>query len=148
MAPADQTTNTTPKILPRPTNPLIRISFFFTKHPSMTQSEFETHWRDTHGRLAITSTVFTAANIQGYVQVHNNMPLTKELGELGITPMTDFSWDACSEIYVQRWEDYLAFAKSDEARDVLGPDGAKMMHPGKGVRVTVATVDPMFTKSV
>lgn len=142
MASADLAT---PKILPRPANPLIRISFFFTKHPSMSQSEFEAHWRDTHGRLAITSKAFSTSNIQGYVQIHNDKALTKDLGELGL-PAMDFSWDACSEMYVQNWEDYVAFAKSDESRDVLGPDGANIVDPGAGVRVTVARVDPMFIR--
>ncbi|KAL5350356.1 hypothetical protein V496_02811 [Pseudogymnoascus sp. VKM F-4515 (FW-2607)] len=133
-------------VLPRSTNCLIRISFFFTKIPSMSQSQFESHWRDTHGRLAIATKAFREAQIQQYTQIHNDKSLTKRAAELFL-PLVEFDWDACSEMYVKSWEDYLVFATSDEARDILGPDGALIMHPDKGLRIMVSRVDPMYIKS-
>lgn len=135
------------KLLPRPTSPPIRVSFFFTKHPSMSQSEFESYWRDTHGRLAIATKAFGEAKIQQYTQIHNNEPLNKEAAKLGL-PLMNLRWDACSEMYVKTWENYLTFATSDEMKDILGPDGARIIHPEKGVRVMIGTVDPLYIKSV
>ena len=135
------------KILPRPTHPLIRVSFFFTKRPYMSQSEFETYWRDTHGRLAVASKAFSEAKIQQYSQIHNSKDLSKEAAKLGL-PLMEFEWDACSEMYVRTWEDYVKFATSDELRDVLGPDGARIMDTDKGVKVMVTKVDPVYIQSV
>ena len=134
------------KILPRPTSPLIRVSFFFTRHPSMSQSEFESHWRETHGCLAVASKAFSDAKIQQYSQIHNSRALNEEAAKTGL-PLVEFDWDACSEMYVKSWEDYLVFATSDEMRDILGPDGARIMDPAKGVKVMVTKVDPLFMKS-
>lgn len=113
----------------------------------MSQSQFEAHWRDTHGRLAIATNAFSKAKIQQYVQIHNDKPFSKKAAELGL-PLVEFEWDACSEMYVKSWEDYLVFATSDESRDILGPDGALIMHPDKGVRVMVTKVDPLYVESL
>lgn len=111
----------------------------------MSQSQFESHWRGTHGRLAIATKAFHEAQIQQYSQIHNDKALTKKASELGLTPV-EFEWDACSEMYVKSWEDYLVFATSDESRDILGPDGALIIHPDNGVRVMVTKVDPLFLR--
>lgn len=136
----------TKKITPRPARPLIRVSFFFSKKPSMSQSEFEAHWRDQHGRLAVASKAFRDADIQKYYQIHNKKDLNREAIKLGL-PLMDFEWDACSEMYVRTWEDYVVLATSDEMRDVLGPDGARMIDTERGVRVMVTKVDPLYIKS-
>ncbi|KAI9371753.1 hypothetical protein BJX61DRAFT_548109 [Aspergillus egyptiacus] len=129
-------------LLPRPTNPLVRVSCFFKKDPSMSQSEFNTYWRDTHGSLAVASKIYRDARIQGYTQVHNARELNKEAAAMGMTVL-NFEWDACSEMYFHSWEDYCRFAASDEMRDVLGPDGAKIMSPDRTVTVLVTLVDPL-----
>ncbi|KAL4963401.1 EthD domain-containing protein [Aspergillus stella-maris] len=130
-------------ILPPPAKPLIRVSSFFTKDPSMSQSEFDTYWRETHGSLVVASKTFQAARIQKYTQVHNLHDLNKQGTNMGLSVL-DFQWDACSEMYFQSWEDYEQFIGSDELRDVLGPDGARIMDTDKGVKVMVTMVDPVF----
>ncbi|KAL4798532.1 EthD domain-containing protein [Aspergillus venezuelensis] len=130
-------------ILPPPAKPLIRVSSFFTKDPSMSQSEFDTYWRETHGSLVVASKTFHAAKIQNYTQVHNHHDLNKQAATIGLSVL-DFQWDACSEMYFQSWEDYQQFIGSDELRDVLGPDGARIMDTDKGVKVMVTMVDPVF----
>ena len=112
----------------------------------MTQPQFEAHWRDTHGQLALASKAFSDAKIQKYVQNHNDKALSKKAAELGL-PLVEFEWDACSEMYVKTWEDYLVFATSEEARDLLGPDGALITDPERGVKVMVTRVDPLYIKS-
>jgi hypothetical protein len=61
-----------------------------------------------------------------------------------MTPMSDFKWDGCSELYVSKWQDYLDFAQSEESAKVLGPDGAKIVDPSKGLRVTVSYADQLY----
>lgn len=113
----------------------------------MPQSEFEAYWRDTHGRLAVASKAFSEAKVQQYTQIHNNKALNKEAAKMGLSLM-DSEWDACSEMYFRSWEDYLVFATSNEMRDVLGPDGARIMDPGKSAKVMVTKVDPLYIQSV
>ncbi|KAL3462620.1 hypothetical protein BJX64DRAFT_288084 [Aspergillus heterothallicus] len=132
-------------ILPPPANPLIRVSCFFTKSPSMSTSEFNTYWRETHGTMVVASNVFHAAKIQNYTQVHRAHNLNEEAAKMG-SALLDFQWDACSEMYFQTWDDYRVFAESDELRDVLGPDGGKIMCGERGVRVMVTLVDPIFSR--
>lgn len=113
----------------------------------MSQSEFETYWRDTHGRLTVASKAFSEAEIQQYTQIHKDKALNNEAANMGLSLM-DLEWDACSEIYVKSWEDYLLFATSPEMRDVLAPDGTHIIHPEKGVRVMVTKVDPLYISSI
>ncbi|KAL5340901.1 EthD domain-containing protein [Aspergillus crustosus] len=129
-------------ILPRPTNPLIRVSCFFTRSPTISPEEFNTYWRETHGTLVIASKIFHEAQIQGYTQVHRDHTLTAEAAKMG-SALLEFNWDACSEMYFHTWEDYRRFAESDEMRDVLGPDGGKILDGERGVRVLVTRVDPI-----
>lgn len=129
-------------LLPRPTSHLIRVSCFFRKDPSISQEEFNTYWRDTHGTLVVASKIYRDTRIQGYTQVHNTRELNKEAAKLGLSVL-DFEWDACSEMYFHSWDDYRQFAASDEMRDVLGPDGARMMGADKTVRAIVSLVDPV-----
>ncbi|KAL4937899.1 hypothetical protein BDV06DRAFT_226527 [Aspergillus oleicola] len=134
-------------ILPPSAKPLIRVSSFFTKDPSMSQSDFDAYWRETHGTLVVASKTFRDAKIQNYTQVHNHHDLNKQAAKLGLS-VFDFQWDACSEMYFQTWEDYERFIGSDELRDILGPDGARIMDTDKGVKVMVTLVDPVFDTAV
>ncbi|OJJ05306.1 hypothetical protein ASPVEDRAFT_86661 [Aspergillus versicolor CBS 583.65] len=129
-------------LLPQPSSLLIRVSCFFRKDPSISQEEFNTYWRDTHGSLVVASKIYRDTRIQGYTQVHNTRELSKEAAEMGLSVL-DFEWDACSEMYFHSWEDYRRFAASDEMRDVLGPDGAHIMGADKTVRAIVSLVDPV-----
>ncbi|KAL4738823.1 EthD domain-containing protein [Aspergillus similis] len=130
-----------------PADAVIRVSSFFTKHPSLSQDEFDSYWRETHGPLVLNSKIFHEANILQYSQVHNRRDLTESAAKLGPSALA-FEWDACSEMYFRTWEDYEKFAKSDEMRDILGPDGARILCPERGVKVMVTMVDPLVEKSV
>lgn len=129
-------------LLPQPSSLLIRVSCFFRKDPSISQDDFNTYWRDTHGSLVVASKIYRDTRIQGYTQVHNARELSKEAAEMGLSVL-DFEWDACSEMYFHSWEDYRRFAASDEMRDVLAPDGARIMGADKTVRAIVSLVDPV-----
>lgn len=64
-----------------------------------------------------------------------------------MVPLEDaFGWDACSEIYVRNFQDWVDFAMSKESAEVLGPDGAKIVNAEKGLRVTVGLVDEVFVR--
>ncbi|KAL4985917.1 EthD domain-containing protein [Aspergillus falconensis] len=130
-----------------PAKALIRVSSFFTKHPSLSKADFTTYWRETHGPLVLKSKIFRVANVLLYSQVHNRRDLAEAAAKLGPSAL-EFEWDACSEMYFRTWEDYEKFAKSDEMRDVLGPDGARILCPDRGVKVMVTLVDPLKEKSV
>ncbi|KAL4908683.1 hypothetical protein BDW74DRAFT_175365 [Aspergillus multicolor] len=130
-----------------PAKPLIRVSSFFTRHPSLAKAEFDKYWREVHGPLVLNSKVYSEAKILQYSQIHNRADLTEAAAKLGPSAL-DFEWDACSEMYFHSWEDYEKFAKSDEMGDVLGPDGARILCPEKGVKVMVTMVDPLVAKSV
>ncbi|RDW65647.1 EthD domain-containing protein [Aspergillus mulundensis] len=127
--------------LPTP-KPLIRVSSFFTRHPSLSKADFDKYWREVHGPLVLNSKIYSEAKILQYSQVHNRQDLTEAAAKLGPRPL-DFEWDACSEMYFHSWEDYEKFATSEEMRDVLGPDGARILCPERGVRVMVTLVDPL-----
>lgn len=85
-----------------PTNPLIRISFFFSKLPTQSYSEFYEYWRNTHGRLGISIKAFLDCDVQRYVQVRNCHELNGRLKEVGLEQQSDFTWDGCSELYVKK----------------------------------------------
>jgi hypothetical protein len=125
----------------QPTTNLIRISYFFSKFPSQSYEDFYEYWRNTHGRLAVATSAFTTHSVQRYVQVRNLPQHHETLRTLGMAPMEEFPWDACSEIYVRNFQDWVAFATSKESAEILGPDGAKIVDGSKGLRVAVGLVD-------
>jgi hypothetical protein len=133
-------------MLPQAPNLPIRISFFFTKHPSLSRDDFYTYWRETHGRLAIASNAFRAAKMTQYTQVRDDAELQAKAQALGMQ-MLEHKWDASSEMYVASWEDYLRFATSAEMAEVLGPDGAKFMDVDAGLKVLVTRVDDLYVAS-
>lgn len=130
----------------QPTTGLIRISYFFSKKNSQSYADFYEHWRNTHGRLAVATKAFAEFDVQRYVQLRNLPQYGAKVKELGMTLMEEFAWDACSEIYVKNFQDWIDFTTSKESAEVLGPDGAKIVDGEKGLRVTVGLVDEIFVR--
>ncbi|KAL4919150.1 hypothetical protein BDW62DRAFT_200030 [Aspergillus aurantiobrunneus] len=133
------------QILPPPARPLVRVTFYFSKIPSMTHDEFYDYWRNTHGVLTVAAKSFEDAKVQQYTQIRHDHSLSQEAAKLGFT-LLDLEWDGCSDLYFQTWDDFHRFATSDELRNVLGRDGAKMTCQEKGVKVVVGLVDPVFQR--
>lgn len=143
-------------LLPPSSAPLIKISFFFCKKASIPYADFYAYWRNTHGRLTVASTAFNDIGIAKYVQIINPSTLghinsqtqiSKDLEKMGASEdkkADGWQWDACSELYVRKWDDYVRFTASDEFAKVLGPDGAKFVDLEKGLRVLVGVEDELF----
>jgi len=95
----------------------LRISMFFNKKPEISYAYFQQHWHHFHGDLVTSSNAFKENKILRYNQFHQtpeHKALAKRLGDGGY-PSMDF--DACTEFWVERIEDFEAFSKSKEYVD-------------------------------
>jgi hypothetical protein len=94
----------------------LRILTFFKKKPGISFEYFLNHWHHVHTDLVVNMKSFKENNIFHYTQFYQT-PKTREQGKsLGYM---DMEWDACSEFWVERIEDYHAFIQSQEYRDSL-----------------------------
>jgi hypothetical protein len=110
----------------------IKLSFFFRKSPTVTDAFFQKHYNHIHSDLTVACKKFHAVKIARYVQLYQSPGLKSKLQELG---MDVLEYDACSQIWVRKWEDWEAFAGSDEYRAALMPDAEKFMNLEKGIQV-------------
>jgi len=110
----------------------IKLSFFFRKSPTVTDAFFQKHYNHIHSDLTVACKKFHAVKIARYVQLYQSPGLKGKLKELG---MDVLEYDACSQIWVRKWEDWEAFAGSDEYRAALMPDAEKFMNLEKGIQV-------------
>lgn len=95
----------------------LRISMFFNKKPGISYAYFQQHWHNFHGDLVTSSDAFKSNKILRYNQFHQtpeNKALARRLGD-GSYPSVDF--DACTEFWVEKIEDFEAFSKSKEYTD-------------------------------
>ncbi|KAH7190983.1 EthD domain-containing protein [Fusarium oxysporum] len=103
--------------------PLLKVSVFFSKLDSIDHDTFFTHWKTTHASLASAAQSFKD-HIVRYTQ-HRQTPEMKErarsLGE-GV-----LEYDACAQLYVRTWDDWLSFSNSEEYKTVLADDCQKFM---------------------
>ncbi|KAK3066623.1 hypothetical protein LTR53_016955 [Teratosphaeriaceae sp. CCFEE 6253] len=86
--------------------PGIKISFFFNKLPHVSDEHFFRHWETVHADLTIAVPQFRACKIRRYVQLQQTAEMKARARELG---MVHVDFDACTELWVERWEDWMAF---------------------------------------
>jgi hypothetical protein len=55
------------------TQPYIKISFFFSKLPEVSDEQFHRHWETVHADLTVSSAAFKANRIIRYVQVSKTL---------------------------------------------------------------------------
>ncbi|KAJ5921057.1 Dimeric alpha-beta barrel [Penicillium verhagenii] len=133
----------------------IKVSVFFRKRPDISYEQFFAHWQSVHCDLVLATAAFRS-NVLRYVQVKlisqdvqavMQRPLCRGLGtqseykshcrQLHHTPeMQELSrslnenvleYDACAEIWVRTWDDWLKFSGSDEYMSALGEDCQRFM---------------------
>ncbi|KAH8626846.1 hypothetical protein IG631_18864 [Alternaria alternata] len=124
--------HSTPDPLLTPSIACIKLSFFFRKSPTVSDAFFQKHYNHIHSDLTVACKKFHAVKIARYVQLYQSPGLKSKLQELG---MDVLEYDACSQIWVRKWEDWEAFAGSDEYRAALMPDAEKFMNLEKGIQV-------------
>jgi hypothetical protein len=100
----------------------IKLSFFFRKSPTVTDAFFQKHYNHIHSDLTVACKKFHAVKIARYVQLYQSPGLKGKLKELG---MDVLEYDACSQIWVRKWE----------YRAALMPDAEKFMNLEKGIQV-------------
>lgn len=67
------------------------------------------------------------------MQVYQSPEMKKKLQELG---MEVLDFDACSQIWVRSWDDWVEFAGSKEYMDALMPDADHFMdYKASGIKV-------------
>ena len=94
----------------------IRIQTFFKKKPGISFEYFLNHWQHVHTDLVVNMKSFKENNIFHYTQFYQSEEFREQGRSLG---HTDMEWDACSEFWVEKVEDYRAFLQSQEYKDSL-----------------------------
>ena len=84
---------------------------FFNKKPGISYEYFQNHWHHVHADLVTSSKAYKGNKILRYNQFHQSAE-DKAKGAILGYPMMD--WDACTEFWVERLEDFEAFTKSEE----------------------------------
>ncbi|PYH95282.1 hypothetical protein BO71DRAFT_323512, partial [Aspergillus ellipticus CBS 707.79] len=103
---------------PPTSNPAIKISVYFHKLPSVTHEQFFAHWQTIHAGLALAMQAFRN-NIIRYVQHHQTPQMKDQARSLG---MNVLEYDACAQMWVRSWDDWVAFHNSEEYASALADD--------------------------
>ncbi|EME77272.1 uncharacterized protein MYCFIDRAFT_42215 [Pseudocercospora fijiensis CIRAD86] len=87
--------------------PYIKLSFYFSKGNNVTDEQFHRHWE----------------TIRRYTQVHQTADLKEKARDLGANlGIEHMDYDGCSEIWVEKWEDWVEFSSSEEYSQAMNPD--------------------------
>jgi hypothetical protein len=89
----------------------VRISMFFNKKSSVSYGFFQNHWNHVHADLVTSSNAFKELGILRYTQFFQGPEAKEATKRLGYPPM---EWDACTEFWVEKLEDFESFTKSAE----------------------------------
>ncbi|ETS79824.1 hypothetical protein PFICI_07353 [Pestalotiopsis fici W106-1] len=101
----------------------IKISVFFNKKESIDHDSFFRHWETIHADLVVATQAFRN-NIVRYAQ-HYQTPEMKEMARsLGEGVL---EYDACAQLWVNTWDDWLAFSNSPEYTTALADDCKNFM---------------------
>ncbi|KAJ5683451.1 Dimeric alpha-beta barrel [Penicillium macrosclerotiorum] len=103
--------------------PAIKVSVFFRKREGITDEAFFKHWATVHADLAVASQAFQS-HILRYAQHHQTPEMRGYAASLG-EKVLDF--DACAQLWVRTWDDWLAFCNSEEYAAALGDDCKRFM---------------------
>ncbi|KAI2603264.1 EthD domain-containing protein [Hypoxylon fragiforme] len=103
--------------------PYIKISVFFKKLDSVDFDTFFGHWQTVHADLAVATHGFRK-HVVRYVQHHQTPEMKERIRSLGGNVL---DYDACAQVYVREWDDWLTFYKSEEYAAALGEDSPLFM---------------------
>jgi hypothetical protein len=92
----------------------VRISMFFMKKPSVSYEFFRNHWNHVHADRLISSNAFRELGILRYTQFFHDPEAKEVMKRIGYPSM---EWDACTEFWVEKLEDFEAFTKTKEYID-------------------------------
>jgi hypothetical protein len=91
------------------------------------------HYNHVHSDLTVACKKFDAVKIQRYVQLYQSPEVEEKVQELG---MELLDYDACSQIWVKSWYDWIIFASSPEYSAALLPDADHFMdYKTSGIKV-------------
>lgn len=90
------------------------------------------HYNHVHADLTVACKKFHAVKIQRYVQLYQSPAVKEMIKSLG---MELLDYDACSQIWVKSWDDWVEFASSPEYAAALMPDCAHFMDIASGIKV-------------
>lgn len=84
---------------------------FFNKKPGITFEYFANHWHHVHADLVTSSQAFKDLGFYRYNQFLHTPEMREKAQAMGFPAM---SWDACTEFWVEKIEDFEAFTKTKE----------------------------------
>ena len=87
----------------------LRIAMFFNKRKDISDEYFQNHWHHVHADLVTSSKAFKELKFKRYNQFRQR-PEHRELLEKVKYPGMD--WDACTEFWVEDFEDFVNFTQS------------------------------------
>lgn len=86
--------------------PTLRLLCFFKRRPDVPEAEFHTWWSSAHADLTVSSApVAFTKHVLRYAQLHK----TSVHDAMAPSGWTILPFDACGEITVRTWDDFLAF---------------------------------------
>jgi hypothetical protein len=95
--------------------PYIRINMFFKKKEGISWEYFTTHWHHVHADICLSTKAWQENNILRYTQFYQSPESRKKTSKLfAAYPDPLLEWDACSEFWVEKVEDFANFLKSEE----------------------------------
>ncbi|PWY70266.1 hypothetical protein BO70DRAFT_432306 [Aspergillus heteromorphus CBS 117.55] len=97
----------------------IKISIFFNKRDDISHDQFYHHWQTVHADLTVATRAFQSHIIR-YTQHHQTPSMRSLVQTLPGANVLDY--DGCAEMWVRKWDDWVAFTESDEFRGVLADD--------------------------
>ncbi len=99
---------------------LIKMVYCVTRHPDVSQAEFQNHWFEVHGPLV--KKYASAIKIRRYVQSHTLQSDVNDL--LRASKGTVAPYDGIAELWWESWDDFAAAASPEgvEADQILMED--------------------------
>ncbi|KAF7187780.1 hypothetical protein HII31_10882 [Pseudocercospora fuligena] len=126
--------------------PYIKLSFYFNKLPHVSDEQFHRHWETVHADLTIAAKDFKVFGVKRYAQIHQSADLKEKARDLGVTlGIEHLDYDGCSEIWVEKWEDWINFSSSPEYAQAMNPDCKHFM--AMPIRVSKSITEPCGAKA-
>ena len=84
---------------------------FFNKKPDISYEYFQNHWHHVHADLVTSMRAYKDLKILRYNQFHQTPEHREQAKKLGYPSL---NYDACTEFWVEKMENFDAFTKCDE----------------------------------
>jgi hypothetical protein len=101
---------------PPNTGDYVRVNMFFMKKKGISWEYFARHWQHVHADICVALKAFNETNLLHYSQFYQT-PDDREKARKLFPNHCAMEWDACSEFWVRKLEDFAAFLASKEYRD-------------------------------